>query len=53
MLANKKKRNEKSADDTGNAVESLALPVGTFHGIRLREIHPFGHPASRAIRKGG
>jgi hypothetical protein len=34
-------------------VETLALPVGTFHGIGFLEIHPLGHPAFCAIGKRG
>jgi hypothetical protein len=34
-------------------VESFTLPVGTFHGIRLREVYPFGYPAFCAIGKRG
>jgi hypothetical protein len=45
-------KNQKSADEVCNAVESLALPVSTFHGIGLCKVHPFGDPAFRAVGKG-
>jgi hypothetical protein len=32
-------------------MESFTLAVGTFHGIGLREIHPFSNPAFRAVGK--
>jgi hypothetical protein len=34
-------------------VETFTLPVGTFHGISFLKVHPFGHPAFRAIGKRG
>jgi hypothetical protein len=41
------------ADNTRDAMEPLTLAIGTFHGIGLREVHPFGNPAFRAVGKGG
>jgi hypothetical protein len=52
LKSNSKNRKE-STDDTRNAVETFALVVGTFHGIGLREVYPFGHPAFRAVGKRG
>jgi hypothetical protein len=50
-MAGNKKKGEKSADDTGDAVETLALAVCTLHGIGCFEVNPFGHPALRAVGK--
>jgi len=47
------KKQKKSADEAGDAVEALALPVSAFHGIGLCKVHPFGNPAFRAVGKGG
>ena len=45
------KKTKKSADEARNAVETLALPVSTFHGIGFCKVHPFGDPAFRAVGK--
>jgi hypothetical protein len=42
---------KKSADDTGNTVKPLTLPVSAFHGSHFGKIHPFGYPGFRAIGK--
>jgi hypothetical protein len=42
---------KKSADDTGDAVKTFSLPVGTFHGIGFGKVHPFGNPAFRTVGK--
>lgn len=34
-------------------METFTLPVGTFHGISFREVHPLGHPAFRAVSQRG
>jgi hypothetical protein len=34
-------------------VETFALPISTFNGIRFRKVHPLGHPAFGAIGKRG
>lgn len=44
---------KKSADDTGDAMETFSLAVGTFHSIGLCKVHPFGHPAFRTVGKRG
>jgi hypothetical protein len=46
-----KKTKKKSADEAGNAVETLSLPVSAFHGIGFCKVHPFGNPAFRAVGK--
>jgi hypothetical protein len=42
---------KKSADEAGDAVEALTLPVSTFHGIGFCKVHPLGNPAFRAVGK--
>jgi hypothetical protein len=42
-----------SADDARYAVKAFSLTIGTFHGIGLRKVHPFGYPAFRTVGKRG
>jgi len=44
-----REKQKKLTDDTGDAVKTFSLPVGTFHGIGFLEVHPFGDPAFRAV----